>query len=146
MIVSPPLVAFVKRWESCSLTVYPDARGIPTCGWGHAWPTNTPWTQAHADAVLATDLREHSEGLAHYLSRTPSQQQYDALVSLAFNCGVGAIGHSGLMSLFNRGADAECANRFLQWNKSGGVVLNGLTKRRRAERDIYLNGIYTGSP
>jgi lysozyme len=149
MTMSPEGLDFIKGWESCQLRPYLDGGGVWTCGWGHTGPDVTPhemWTQDHADSVLAQDVRRTTTVLRGYIHRTASQQQFDALSSLAFNCGAAAIGNSGLMSRFNSGLDKECADRFLQWNHDNGVIVPGLTRRREAERMMYLIGEYSGRP
>jgi len=155
MTFSPDLVDFVKGWESCRLKAYQDKNdgAMWTCGWGQTGPdimAGTTWTQEYADSRLAATLRDVAVGLRSYLFRQPSQQQFDALGSLAYNEGYGKIGTSGLMSRFNEGLDTECALRFLLWNKEtiNGVLVpsEGLTKRREAEMKIYTDGDYSGRP
>lgn len=145
---SPELVEFVKGWESCRLSAYLDGNGVPTIGWGHTLGVRmgNTITQAQADTWLIEELIEYGEGLKVYMVREPDQQQFDGILSLAYNAGLRAIGKSGLMALFNAGDDDGCADRFLAWNKDGGKEVKGLTKRRWAERAIYLDGNYEGRP
>lgn len=146
---SPELADFVKGWEKCRLQAYPDSGGVWTCGWGQTGADicrDVRWTQEEADARLAATLRDTARGLRDYIFRAPLQQQFDAMVSLAYNAGVHAIGVSGLMARFNSGLDQECALRFLLWNKDNGAIVPGLTKRREAEMEMYLNGDYSGRP
>ena len=147
--ISPELVDFVAAWEGCRLEPYYDGGGVLTCGYGHTGcdiKEGDVWTQEKADEQLNFDLRRRAIGVREYLYRMPSQQQFDALASVSFNCGVHAIGTSGLMARFNAELDRECADRFLLWNMDGGVIVPGLTRRREAERLIYLNGDYSGRP
>jgi lysozyme len=146
---SPELVDFVKAWESCRLIPYLDVVNIWTCGYGHVLKPADPheeWTQQYADAKLEEDLDTTGGFLQGYMTRDASQQQFDALLSLAFNCGVGAIGKSALMAMFNRGENDACADRFRLWDHAGGHEVHGLERRREAERAIFLNGDYGGRP
>lgn len=148
MVPSQAIVEFVKRWESCKLTAYRDAVGVLTIGYGRTRDVQQgdTITQEQADEWIVDELVEYAEGLARYIGRPTTQQQADALLSLAYNCGVDAIGMSGVMARHNAGLWQECADRFLLWNRAGGRVLRGLTKRREAERDVYISGDYSGSP
>ena len=146
MTVSADLVEFIKRWEGCSLTEYIDLNGVPTCGWGHANPKNTPWTQEHADQILLDDLNNAAIAIRKYMKREPNQRQWDAMTSIAYNCGSSVIGNSGLMSRFNDGDDHRTCLRFLLWDRAGGREVPGLLKRRMAEVQIYQNADYSGAP
>lgn len=145
---SPELVGFVQGWEACRLSAYLDGNGVPTIGWGHTLGVcmGNTITQAQADDWLIEELVEYGEGMKVYMTRQPLQQQFDALLSLSYNSGVRAVGRAGIMKLYNDGYDEACADRFLEWNKDGGKVVKGLTKRRRAEREIYLFSDYNGRP
>lgn len=152
MIYSDELVDFVKGWEFLSLIAYPDGAGVWTIGWGHTRHVKQGDTcdRAMATAYLLNDLIAVEKELAGFITRTGyQQQQYDALCTLGFNVGVTGphkVGESFTMWLFNAGRDTECADRFLRWNMSGGVPVRGLSRRRAAERDIYLHGDYSGRP
>lgn len=153
MTPSPALVEFIKREESCRLEPYLDDAGYWTVGWGHKLPANDlrgKITQEEADALLAADLEVAAHGLAARLIREPSQQQFDALVSLAFNEGVRAISGSTLMMHVNRGEWDEASYQFTKWvyeHRNGKLVISaGLAKRRAAERKIFDDADYSGAP
>lgn len=151
MIHSDALREFIPGWEAVRLKAYRDGGGVPSIGIGHTRGVKMGDTCTREQALwwLKSDLVSVEEELAEFMHRAPTQQQFDALVSIGFNCGVKGkdkIGESGLMARFNAGLDQECADRFLLWNKDNGVVIDGLTKRRRAERAIYLVGDYSGRP
>lgn len=153
MIASPNLFEFIQGWESCSLVAYLDGGtpGVWTIGWGRTKGVRKGdhCTQHQANEWLVDTLDVYGEELKQYLTREPTQQQFDALLDLGYNAGIAppkGIGRKGIVVLFNAGADALCADRFLQWNKDGGVVVYGLTKRRRADRAMYLYGDYSGRP
>ena len=146
---SPALRDFVSAWEGCKLKPYEDVIGVWTVGYGHVLlpdEQRCTWTQARADEQLDMDLADHGERLSPFIIKVSTQQQFDALLSLAFNCGISGIGNSGLMTCHNNGDFMACANRFRLWKRAGGHDVPGLLKRREAERTIYLYGIYTGRP
>lgn len=151
MFPSFALLLFVQGWEACKLCAYLDGNGVPTIGWGHTRGVRMgqTCTQATADSWFADEMRVYAAELQAYLIRSPLQHQFDALLSLGYNAGIApprGIGRAGIVQLFNNGMDAECGDRFLAWNKDGGKVVPGLTKRRAAERAIYLYASYTGRP
>lgn len=148
MTPSLALRAFIVGWEAMRLAAYDDGRGVWTIGIGHTedvQPGDT-CTKDQALAWLEEDLTSRGDQLLRYMTRTPAQQQFDALLSLAFNAGVRVVGESGTLARFNAGLDQECADRFLLWDKVAGKVWPGLTKRRAAERLMYLDGDYSGRP
>ena len=145
---SPELRDFVAAWESLRTHAYQDVAGVWTIGYGRTQdvqPGDT-CTQDQAAEWLDETLTDFGKQLQRYMTREPSQQQYDALASAAFNCGVAAIGDSGRMARFNARLDMECADRFLMWSLVNGKQVRGLLRRREAERAMYLYGDYSGRP
>lgn len=153
---SPELRDFVAGWEDLRLVAYAAtererARGIWTIGYGctEGVQEGDRCTREMAEAWLDGALEVRGQQLVRWMSREPTQQQFDALLALGYNVGIdGAqgLGPSRTLALFNEGLDQRCADRFLLWNKQDGVVMRGLTKRRMAERSIYLGGYYGGRP
>jgi lysozyme len=92
-----------------------------------------------AEELLRKDLVRFEKAVGAGVRVPFSQNQYDALVSLAFNIGVGAFSRSTLLRLLNAGKHTEAADQFLRWNKAGGKELKGLTTRRKDERALYLS-------
>ncbi|QMV32429.1 lysozyme [Ralstonia phage Hyacinthe] len=134
-------VALIKRFEQCRLTAYRDAVGVLTIGYGH---TGNVWlgmvvTQEQADALLAADIRRFENGVAGLLKVPVTQGQFDALVSFAFNCGLGNLGASTLLRKLNAGDVKGAAAEFPRWSMAGGVVLRGLTLRREAEQKLFMS-------
>ena len=66
---------------------------------------------------------------------------FDSLVSFAFNLGLGNLQKSTLLKKVNLGKFEEASNEFIKWNRAGGKVLEGLTRRREAERYLFLQGL-----
>jgi len=152
MIPSRELVDFVAGWEGRNglpvLSAYLDSVGVPTIGYGHTQGVamGDTCTTQQALAWLEEEINSTAKVVAAFMKRTPEQWQFDALTSLAYNCGAARIGESGVMMRFNAGNDEDCADRMQWWNKAGGRVIPGLVKRRAAEADIYLRADYSGRP
>ncbi len=133
----------IKRFEGCKLKAYQDAVGIWTIGYGHTGPNvhdGLTITQKQADDILAQDVGRFASGVAANVRVSLTQSEFDALVSFAFNVGLGAFKTSTLLRLLNDNADRNVvASQFLRWNKAGDKVLEGLTKRRNAEKALFLS-------
>ncbi|RQZ12821.1 lysozyme [Burkholderia sp. Bp9031] len=136
-------IALIKQFEGLRLSRYLDAVGKPTIGYGHLILPNERFTRAltpaEAEALLRRDLRGAELNLRKLLHVPVTQQQFDALMSFVFNLGAGRLRSSTLLRYLNAGASARAADQFLVWNKAGGKPLAGLTKRRRAERALFLS-------
>ncbi len=131
----------IKSFEGCVLKVYLDAIGLPTIGYGHLIKPGesfTKITQKGAEDLLKSDAQIFVDGVNKILEVNVTQNQFDALVSIAFNIGLGNLKSSTLLRLINAGDYKGAADQFPRWNKAGGKVLNGLTKRRNAERALFL--------
>jgi lysozyme len=134
----------IKSFESCSLTAYKDVKGVPTQGWGHTGEDVTadspPITQEQADSLLAQDLTISEMAVTSAIHVPINDNQYSALTSLVFNCGTAPLqGHLG--QYLNAGEFEQAADAFLSWNHIDGNVVNGLTNRREAERNLFLTPI-----
>lgn len=137
-------IAFIKGFEGCRLTAYTDAGGVLTVGYGHTRGVSAGQrvTEAEAEAYLVQDLLTFEKAVSALYPRA-TQTQFDALVSLGYNAGVGAVS-GGLLSLIKDGADK---NRLRRWWENhyitaGGTRLAGLVRRRKAEARLYLGGRY----
>ncbi len=136
-------LAILRYFESCRLEAYWDADGMVwTIGWGDTGPDVVKGlriTQAEADQRLQRRLaHEFVPGVLNALTRPATQAQLDAMVDLAYNIGVEAFQGSTLVRLFNAGDQADAAEQFPRWNKSGGKVLLGLRRRRAADHARFL--------
>lgn len=131
----------IKQFEGCKLDAYPDATGIATIGYGHTSPTcrlGDSITQDQAEAYLLRDVEKIAGQVAAMFTMQPEQCQFDALVCFAFNVGTGNLAGSTLLRKLKAGDIAGAADEFLRWDKAGGHVLAGLTRRREAERELFL--------
>lgn len=144
MKLSDTGVALIKEFEGLLLEAYPDPAtgGDPwTIGVGHTGPDVYPGLvidEAWADHLLRQDVEkfERCVGLA---VNDVTQNQFDACVSLAFNIGCSAFGKSTLARKIAQGDMSGAADEFLRWNKAAGRVMAGLTRRREAERALFLS-------
>ena len=97
------------------------------------------WSDGGIDAILRSDLTRFESGVLRLCpGAINSQAHFDALVSFSFNVGLGSLQSSTLRMKYNRGEYEAAADEFLKWNKGGGRVLLGLTRRRLAEQALFL--------
>lgn len=143
-------IAVMHAFEGCKLAAYPDPAtgGKPwTVGWGDTGPDvvrGLVITQQQADERFAARLaREFEPGVLAALKRTPTQNQFDAMVSLAYNIGLKPFADSTLVRRFNAGEVAGAADAFLSWTLAGGKPMLGLKRRRTAERALFQGRRFT---
>ena len=148
----------IKHFEKCRLAAYQDSKGVWTIGWGNtvyedgkAVKKGDAITQQRADALFANikkgfvaDVNKLTLGI-----KGLKQQQFDALVCFAYNVGsdmnkngiAEGLGDSTLLKVVKADPkDPSVVMEFLKWNMSGGKVLDGLTRRRKAEAYLYMSG------
>lgn len=138
----------VKSFEGLYTKAYLCPANVWTIGYGHTGKVDgypiTPGmtiTTAKATKLLANDMAEFEKGVESVVKVKLNQNQFDALVSFSFNCGLGALKQSTLLKLLNQGKYNEASNEFLKWNKGGGRVLAGLTRRREEEKKLFCTPI-----
>lgn len=140
-------IELVRHFEGLYLTAYRCPADVWTIGYGHTGMKHNDGsvykgrkiTEEVAIELLKYDLGKFSEGVAKLVKVPVNQEQFDALVSFHFN--TGALGKSTLLKALNRGDFEMAANEFGKWNKGGGKVLAGLTRRRRAEHRLFTDGV-----
>lgn len=139
-------IALIKQFEGCKLTAYQDSVGIWTIGYGWTQPVDgkpiragMTIKQETAERLLKTGLVSYESDVSRLVKVGLTQGQFDALVSFTYNLGVRSLSTSALLRKLNAGDYAGAADEFLRWNKAGGKVLNGLTRRREAERALFLS-------
>jgi lysozyme len=146
----------LKSREKLELAAYPDPGsrdGSPwTIGYGHTGPEvhkGLVWTEAQAQAAFDSDLARFEDGVNLLLGATPTtQNQFDALVSLAFNIGLDidadtiaeGLGDSSLLKAHKAGDYETAANKFLAWRFNDGREMKGLLDRRKEEAEVYRGG------
>jgi lysozyme len=148
MNISQTGIKLIKRFEGCRLTAYKDAVGVLTIGYGHTGDVRSgeTITQAQADKLLAADVAKFAKGVATLIKVPINQNKFDALVSFAYNCGLGALKTSTLLSLVNKKDFKGAANEFEKWTHAGGKVLKGLVSRRKAEKALFLKAVPVSHP
>jgi lysozyme len=133
--------ALIESFEECKLASYQDQAGVWTIGWGHTGPNVGPGLTCNQDAAdnwFAADVLTAVQGVWRTIMAPITQNQFDALVSFTFNVGAGSEAHSALCRMVNAGDLIDAADQFLVWNHVDGVVNAGLTRRRAAERALFL--------
>lgn len=145
MRISQEGLALIKHFEGLSLAAYRCPVGIWTIGYGTTGvPEARPGsviTKERAEVLLQEDVSKFSKQvLALCRDVVVSQHQFDALVSFAYNVGIGAFKTSTLLKRLLQKDYIGVGNEFLRWTKAKGKVLPGLVKRRRAEALLFLGG------
>ncbi len=131
--------ALIKQFEGCKLKSYLCPAGVWTVGFGTTGPDIKPGmviTLDQAEALLTRDLAKFEREVSR-LCPVSTDNQFAALVSFAYNVGSGALEKSTLRRLHNAGDYAGAQGQFQRWNKAGGRVLPGLTRRRANEAALY---------
>lgn len=135
--------SFIKENEGLTLTPQPDADG-QVIGWGHFIPAGqqapASITQAQAEAYFSQDIRAAEKAVNGALTVQVNQDQFDALVDLAFNIGGAAFASSTLVQKLNAGDFAGAEAEFQRWDLSGGQVNAGLQNRRSEEQQMFDSG------
>ena len=127
-------IELIKKFEGCRLTSYQCPSGVWTIGYGHTAGVckGMTITQQKAEEYLKSDLSKY-EKYVEATGLTLNQNQFDALVSFTYNCGNG-----NLKKLIANRTLSQIADALLLYNKASGKVLEGLKRRRAAERDLFL--------
>ena len=160
MTISEVGIQLIKSFEGCHNQPYKCPAALWTIGFGRvlypdqarlktderaSYPLrsehNRLWNADEIDTLLEADLLRFSNGVLRLCPATADRQCHmDAVVSFAFNVGLGNLQSSTLRMKYNRGDYEGAADEFLKWNKAGGKVLRGLERRREAERALFLSG------
>lgn len=101
---------------------------------------NRTWSNEEIEELFRQDVASFERGVLRLVPGIDGRQgAFDALVSFAFNAGLGNLQRSTIRIKANRGDMEGAADAFMQWTKGGGKVLPGLVKRRQAERALFLS-------
>lgn len=135
----------IASFEGTKLKAYDDGVGVWTIGIGTTvYPNGVKvkkgdsCTLDQAKSYFAHDLRRFEAAVNNLVKVPLSQNQFDALVSLTYNIGQTAFSKSSLLKKLNAKDYQSAADQFPQWNRGGGKVMNGLVRRRAAERALFL--------
>jgi len=161
--VTPQGLKFISTWEGCVLRPYNDSSGYATVGIGHLLHRSPvtisdvdhfaayrglngkakphPFSQADALELLASDVAWVQRDILAYIKPRLGPHHFDALADLVFNCGPAPL-TADVGRLYNQQNFDGAADALLQWDHSAGVVVDGLLRRREAEKQLILHGTY----
>ena len=140
MKVSAKGLKLISDFEGFRDTAYKDVVGVWTIGYGstdNVYEGETI-TKGAAEVRLKLELDRYERSVLAACTVQPNQNQFDALCSFAYNVGIGGMQKSSVIKAHNRGDFDAAARAFGLWNKAGGKVYTGLTRRRVAEAALYL--------
>ena len=143
MKISQAGIDLIRRFEGCKLNPYLCPAGYWTVGYGHVIgngktkPEKQLYTQEEVNELLRTDLARFEQGVLRYCPVHLTQFEFDSLVSFSFNLGLGVLQRSTLRRKILRQDKQAAARNILKYNKAGGQVLKGLTRRREAEYRMF---------
>ena len=137
----------IRRFEGLRLTAYRDAAGVWTIGYGHTSRAGPPKvrpgmriTRAGAEDILRRDLETFASQVEKALgasARRLNENQFGALVSFAYNVGIGNFRRSSVLRAVKAGRFKDVPRLLMRWTKAGGRHLRGLERRRRAEGQLF---------
>ena len=147
---------FISQWEGCILKPYKDIAGLRTIGIGHLikpgenFPDGVEITMEQALDLLAQDVKICESAIKRHIKVPLNQNQFDALVSFGFNCGVGVYINSSVAAVLNDGKYAEVPAKLLLWSKAkiNGVskTVQGLYNRRLSEGQLFMRAVAAAAP
>jgi lysozyme len=135
----------IKEFEGFRAIAYLCQANVWTVGYGTTRINGKPVTEnvkittQEAELFLEQDLKVFEDAVNQNVTAELNQNQFDALVSFVYNVGVGNFKKSTLLKKLNASKKTEAADEFLKWNRANKVVSKGLTKRRKAERELFLS-------
>jgi lysozyme len=159
--LTPAGANLIKHFEGClqkkgeHYHAYTCPAGVLTIGWGsthhggHKFDASSRWTAAQCDAAFMEDMGGFEQAVRRLVTVDLEPYQFDALVSFTYNCGEGNLQKSTLLKKVNAKDFKGAAQEFHKWNKGGGKVLPGLTRRRASESLLFQNipdDNYDGNP
>jgi lysozyme len=137
----------IKTFEGFRSRAYRDPVGVWTIGFGHTSMAGMPEvrpgmvvSEAEAAEILRRDVEMFARGVRERLARKLSDAQFSALVSFAYNVGLGALAKSSVLRAVNAGDFEAVPRRLALWTKAGGRTLPGLVRRRAAEAALFVSG------
>ena len=141
-------IAFIKKYEGFKSKPYLCPANVPTIGYGATYYpngqkvklTDPAIDEKHASLLLEAMLNPYEKAVDTYSRDDINQNQFDALVSFAYNLGVNALRDSTLLKKVNKNPnDPTIRNEFLKWRFAGGKELKGLINRRKDESELYFS-------
>ena len=157
MRVNERTLELIKLFEGLRLKAYKDAAGVWTICYGHTSRAGSPrvkpgmkLTKAECDEILRRDVERFADHVAkaikpEILARL-NENQFGALVSFAYNVGIGNLRRSSVLRAVNEGRFNDVPRLLMRWTKAGGKRLRGLVRRRRAEGRLWLTPVGGNRP
>jgi lysozyme len=143
MIPSQTCLDLIASFEGLKLISYQDGNKIWTIGYGHTGRDVYPGkviTKEEAEVLLQSDLSSTATYLNEDIKVPITQNQFDALVSLVYNIGIGNFSHSTCFRCLNEKQYTAAADAILLWRSVAGKPSAGLIRRREAEKALFLKG------
>lgn len=146
MTISEKGLKLIKKYEGFRNHPYKCSAGIPTIGYGNTYYedgtrvklSDEPITIKRGEKLLEMVVKQFEQGVNKLVKVDLNQNQFDALVSFAYNVGLGALAKSTLLKKINNNPfDENILYQFKRWDKANGVSLKGLRKRRNEEAFLY---------
>ena len=141
MQISEKGLDLIRKYEGLRLVTYVCPGGKRTIGYGHTGPdvkSGQKIDTERANELLTRDVQRFEIAVNELVTVPMTQGMLDALISFSFNLGVGSLKSSTLLKKLNAADLDGAANEFLKWNQAKGKVLDGLTERRKSERELFL--------
>ena len=140
-------IELIKKYEGCKLVAYQCSAKVWTIGFGSTFYENgakvqigDTITQHRAESLLLITANKFAVEVRKLVKSNLNDKQMAALISFAFNLGMGALSKSSLLKLVNSNPSSpQIRNEFMKWINAGGKPLNGLIRRRKAEADLYFS-------
>lgn len=138
----------IKKFEGLKLKPYLCSAGVPTIGYGNTFYedgkkvtlNDSLITEQRASDLLSLTVKTFEKHVDSFCRDDINQNQFDALVSFAYNLGPNSLKNSTLLKKVNANPnDPTIRDEFMKWTKAGGKVLKGLVERRKAEADLYFS-------
>ena len=108
------------------------------CGLTHSVGKRTVWSKEECERHFAEELEKYEDAIERLVKVKLNQNQFDALVSFVYNCGIGALERSTLLKLLNKGDYGSVPTQLNRWVKAGGITYRGLVRRRAAEGAMFM--------
>jgi lysozyme len=149
MNINQATIDMVKEFEGFKAEAYKCPAGVWTIGYGTTAAADVgimpskgmTISKSYAEKYLHAALAKFADQIAPSITPPINENEFGAFVSLAYNIGPGSFKKSSALRSFNAGDKEGAAKAILLWNKAGGKVLNGLTRRREAERKLFLTPV-----
>ena len=140
MDISNAGLQLIRNFEGCRLTAYQDVVGNWTIGVGHVGPevgAGLVWTQEQANDTLRVDVQKAADAVNKVVVVPLTQNQFNALCSLAYNIGCEAFTRSTLVRLLNTGDVSSASLEFIKWDEAEHRIIPDLLRRRQAETALF---------